>query len=61
MKYNIIDMKNLYVCMLLTAREIMPVTMPVLILVVRYFESKLRSVIEAGFIPFFKCPICKFK
>lgn len=43
---------------ILTARAIIPVTMPVLIAPLRYFESKFKSVIEAGFIPFFSSPIC---
>lgn len=42
----------------LTAIDIMPVTMPVLIVTGRYLESKLRSIIDIGFIPFFRYPIC---
>lgn len=42
----------------LTAIDIMPVTMPVLIVTGRYLESKLRSIIDIGLIPFFRYPIC---
>lgn len=41
-----------------TASAITPVTMPVLRAVDMYSPPNARWVIEIGFSPFFRCPIC---
>lgn len=43
----------------LTARAMIPVTIPVLITVIRYGDPKANSDIDSGFKPFFRCPICR--
>ena len=43
--------------MILTARPMMPVMIPVLIADDRYGDPKANSETESGFIPFFRCPI----
>lgn len=41
-----------------TARAITPVTIPVLIMAVRFSPLKLRYSMDGGFIPFLRYPIC---
>ena len=42
----------------LTARAIIPVTMPTLTATIMYGDEKVKLVNDGGFSPFFRYPIC---
>jgi hypothetical protein len=50
--------KPVLLLLLLTARAMTPVMIPVLIAVIRYGDPKANSDTVGGFNPFFRCPIC---